>query len=60
MYENKPQYQKDIDEGKLEVVMVLSLPDYHLELIAKNGKVYVDARKQIADKVNQYFVGVQI
>ena len=53
------QYQRDIDEGKLEVVRALLLPDSELELIAGNGKVYVDARKQISDRVksiDQYFV----
>lgn len=57
--EDLQQYQRDIDEGKLEVVRALLLPDSELELIASNGKAYVDVRKQIADKiksVDQYFV----
>ena len=57
--EDLQQYQRDIDEGKLEVVRALLLPDSALELIASKGKVYVDARKQIEDKVkslDQYFV----
>jgi len=53
------QYQKHLDEGKMEVVQSLLLPDSVLETIAQQGKVYVDARRQISESVqsvDQYLV----
>ena len=57
--EDLQQYQRGIDEGKLEVVRSLLLPDSALELIASKGGEYINSRKQIADQVksvDQYFV----
>lgn len=45
------QYQEDIDNGKLEVVKSLLLPDSILESIAKQSEIYLDARKQIANQI---------
>ena len=53
------QYQKHLDDGKLEVVQSLLLPESVLETIAQQGKVYIDARKQIFESVqsvDQYLV----
>tara|TARA_Y100000310_G_C20466280_1_gene707802 strand:- start:435 stop:803 length:369 start_codon:yes stop_codon:yes gene_type:complete len=57
--EDLQRYQRNIDEGKLEVVKSLLLPDSALEAIAEKGRAYIDARKQIAERVrpvDQYFV----
>jgi hypothetical protein len=43
------QYQKYLDDGKLEVVQELMLPESILEKVAQQGKLYVDARKQISE-----------
>ncbi|MCA9487850.1 MAG: hypothetical protein KC516_02715 [Nanoarchaeota archaeon] len=53
------QYQKHLDDGKMEVVQELLLPESVLETIAQQGKVYIDARKQISESVqsvDQYLV----
>ena len=52
------QYQKNIDDGKLEIVKSLLIPDSVLESIANQGELYLDTRKQIADQiksVDNYF-----
>ena len=45
--EDLQKYQRGIDEGKLETVKSLLLPDSVLELIVEQGNVYLNARKQI-------------
>ena len=45
------QYQKHFEDGRLEIVQSLLLPESVLEKIAQQGKVYVDTRKQIFESV---------
>jgi len=53
------QYQKYLDDGNIEVVQSLFLPETVLETIAQQGRSYVDARKQISKSIQsmvQYLV----
>ena len=53
------QYQKYLDDEKLEVVQSLLLPETVLETIVQQGRAYFDARRQISESVqsvDQYFV----
>lgn len=53
------QYQDNINEKRIEIVKTLSLPESFLELIAQQGKAYVDATNKITESaqfVKQYLI----
>lgn len=52
------QYQKHIDDGTLEVVQSPLLPESILETIAQQGKVYIDARKQISESIHNLLINI--